>query len=99
MPVKSKAACIALSRTSDSPLERLEAVVAIVLAICKLEDRIGVSATEEGTNPPKIDSGAISDSIGIAHGGGRTSTKAVLLLKQRAAMIRVRMFEIFIVFL
>ena len=43
------------------------------------------------------DSGAISDSMGIVHGGGRTSTKAAMYLKQMATMSYARMIGIFIV--
>lgn len=104
MPERSNTLCAATPKSSDSPTERLAVASAtwlicsaIVLAICKLEDTIGESASDGGAKAsPKMDSGAIHDSMGNKHGGGGTSRKAMLSLKQTIAMSSASMVEIFI---
>mmetsp|Transcript_44171 Transcript_44171/g.106433 ORF Transcript_44171/g.106433 Transcript_44171/m.106433 type:complete len:135 (+) Transcript_44171:250-654(+) len=106
MPEKSNATWATSARTSDSTagLDAATAAelnwTAIVLANSKLEETIGDSAIgKDGAKaPPKMDPGATSDSIGIAHAGATTSTKAALSWKQTVVVSSVRMIEVFIVF-
>jgi len=109
MPEKSKARWDMSPKNCDSNSGEATVVTAsficgsdIVSAKTELEEKIGESANGmDGAKAaaPKMDSGAINDSMGIANSwGSAMSTKAVLSCKQIADISTVRMLEVFMVF-